>query len=118
LQSGKRLRADALLWCNGRTGNTDSLALDTIGVKADHRGQLSVNERYETNVDYVYAAGDVIGWPSLASASYDQGREVASSILGQPCRFVTDAPTGIYTLPEISSLGKTERELTEAKVPY
>lgn len=118
LKSGKRLRADALLWCNGRTGNTDILGLDTIGIEADHRGQLKVNERYQTNVDYVYAAGDVIGWPSLASASYDQGREIALAINGEDCRFVTDAPTGIYTLPEISSIGKNERELTEARVPY
>jgi len=118
LKSGKRLRADALLWCNGRTGNTDILGLDSIGVEADHRGQLKVNERYQTNVDYVYAAGDVIGWPSLASASYDQGREIALAINGEDCRFVTDAPTGIYTLPEISSIGKNERELTEARVPY
>lgn len=118
LKSGKRLRADALLWCNGRTGNTDSLNLDSIGLEADHRGQLKVNDRYQTDIDYVFAAGDVIGWPSLASASYDQGREIASAINGEDCRFVTDAPTGIYTLPEISSLGKTERELTEARVPY
>lgn len=118
LQSGKRLRADALLWCNGRTGNTDSLALDKVELEADHRGQLKVNDSYQTEVDYIYAAGDVIGWPSLASASYDQGREIAQAIQGLPCRFVTDAPTGIYTLPEISSLGKTERELTEARVPY
>lgn len=118
LKSGKRLRADALLWCNGRTGNTDNLNLDAIGLEADHRGQLKVNDRYQTDVEYVYAAGDVIGWPSLASASYDQGREIAMAINGEECRFVTDAPTGIYTLPEISSLGKTERELTEARVPY
>lgn len=118
LKSGKRLRADALLWCNGRTGNTDNLNLDAIGLEADHRGQLKVNDRYQTDIEYVYAAGDVIGWPSLASASYDQGREIAMAINGEECRFVTDAPTGIYTLPEISSLGKTERELTEARVPY
>ncbi|GAA6152785.1 Si-specific NAD(P)(+) transhydrogenase [Pseudoteredinibacter isoporae] len=118
LKSGKRLRADALLWCNGRTGNTDNLNLDAVGLEADHRGQLKVNDRYQTDVEYVYAAGDVIGWPSLASASYDQGREIAMAINGEECRFVTDAPTGIYTLPEISSLGKTERELTEARVPY
>ncbi|MCV6614156.1 MAG: Si-specific NAD(P)(+) transhydrogenase, partial [Cellvibrionaceae bacterium] len=117
-KSGKRLRADAILWCNGRTGNTDNLNLEAIGLAADHRGQLKVSEQYRTDVDYVYAAGDVIGWPSLASASYDQGREIAQSILGKDCRYVADAPTGIYTLPEISSLGKTERELTEARVPY
>lgn len=117
-QSGKRLRADALLWCNGRTGNTDSLGLEAIGLEANHRGQLTVSERYETEVEGVYAAGDVIGWPSLASASFDQGRACARGICGLTVRFVSDAPTGIYTLPEISSIGKTERELTDAKVPY
>lgn len=118
LKSGKTLRTDALLWCNGRAGNTDSLNLDAIGLEADHRGQLNVSERYQTAVPGVYAAGDVIGWPSLASASFDQGRSCARGICGLSVRFVTDAPTGIYTLPEISSVGKTERELTEAKVPY
>jgi len=118
LQSGKRLRADALLWCNGRTGNTDSLKLEAVSLEANHRGQLDVNQRYQTDVENIYAAGDVIGWPSLASASYDQGRSVAAAILDEPCRFVVDAPTGIYTIPEISSIGKTESELTNAKIPY
>lgn len=118
LKSGKRLRADALLWCNGRTGNTDGLNLEAVGLEADHRGQLKVSDKYQTDVEHVYAVGDVIGWPSLASASYDQGRSVARYICGQSSRFVSDAPTGIYTLPEISSIGKTESELTAAKVPY
>lgn len=118
LKSGKRIHGDALLWSNGRTGNTDTLALDKIGLKADGRGQLEVNERYQTSVENIYAVGDVIGWPSLASASYDQGRAAASNILGQESRYVADAPTGIYTLPEISSIGKTESELTAAKIPY
>ena len=118
LQSGKRLRADALLWCNGRTGNTDKLGLENVGLEADHRGQLSVNEQYQTAVTNIYAAGDVIGWPSLASASYNQGRVVAEAILGRFVKGITETPTGIYTLPEISSLGKNERELTAAKVPY
>jgi NAD(P) transhydrogenase len=119
LESGKKLRGDALLWCNGRTGNTDSLNLESIGLKADHRGQLEVDEHYETSVEGIFAAGDVIGWPSLASAAYDQGRSAAASARGKEnCRFVDDVPTGIYTLPEISSVGATERELTEARVPY
>ncbi len=119
LESGKTLRGDALLWCNGRTGNTDRLALDSIGLQADHRGQLAVDEHYETSVEGVFAAGDVIGWPSLASAAYDQGRSAAASARGkEQCRFVDDVPTGIYTLPEISSVGATERELTEARIPY
>ncbi|AKH69232.1 pyruvate/2-oxoglutarate dehydrogenase complex, dihydrolipoamide dehydrogenase component [Spongiibacter sp. IMCC21906] len=119
LKSGKRLHCDALLWCNGRSGNTDNLKLSTIGLEADHRGQLSVNEHYQTAVQDIYAAGDVIGWPSLASAAYDQGRAAAATARGKEhCRFVDDVPTGIYTLPEISSFGLSERELTEEKIPY
>jgi NAD(P) transhydrogenase len=118
LQSGKRLKADAILWCNGRSGNTDHLNLESIGLKADHRGNLKVDECYRTSVDNVYAVGDVIGWPSLASASYGQGRAVLGGILDNMCVPVENVPTGIYTLPEISSVGKTEAELTQAKVPY
>ena len=118
MQSGKRISADALLWCNGRSGNTGSLGLDKIGLEANHRGQLAVDEHYCTAVENVFAVGDVIGWPSLASASYDQGRAVAAAIVGRGHRVIEDAPTGIYTLPEISSVGKTETELTNAKVPY
>lgn len=118
LKSGKRIKADALLWCNGRSGNTDRLNLESVGLKANHRGQLKVDKNYRTEVENIYGAGDVIGWPSLASASYDQGRAVIDAILHKVPRFVEDAPTGIYTLPEISSVGKTEAELTAAKVPY
>jgi len=119
LKSGKKIRADAFLWCNGRTGNTDSLALENVGLVPNGRGQLAVDEHYRTEVENIYAAGDVIGWPSLASAAYDQGRSASSAIVqDEYFRFVSDVPTGIYTIPEISSVGKTERELTEAKVPY
>jgi len=118
LKSGKRIRADALLWCNGRSGNTESLSIENVGLEANHRGQLAVDKNYRTAVENIYAAGDIIGWPSLASASYDQGRAVIDAIMGRDVRFVKDAPTGIYTIPEISSVGKTERELTNAKVPY
>jgi len=118
LKSGKRIKADALLWSNGRTGNTDQLALENAGLEANHRGQISVDKTYRTAVENIYAAGDVIGWPSLASASYDQGRSAVDTIVGRNSRHIADAPTGIYTLPEISSIGKTEAELTSAKVPY
>ena len=118
LKSGKRIYADALLWSNGRTGNTDTLALANAGLEANSRGQLSAGKDYCTEVEHIYAVGDVIGWPSLASASYDQGREVAESLSGNDIDFIDDIPTGIYTLPEISSLGKTERQLTDEKVPY
>lgn len=119
LKSGKRLHGDALLWCNGRSGNTDELGLENIGLKADYRGQLQVNQRYQTEVDNIFATGDVIGWPSLASAAYNQGRSAAASARGKEhCIYVDDVATGIYTIPEISSVGKTERELTEARIPY
>lgn len=118
LKSGKRIKADALLWCNGRSGNTDRLALEKAGLQANHRGQIEVDNEYRTKQPNIFAAGDVIGWPSLASASYDQGRAVVAAITHQPVRVVKDAPTGIYTLPEISSVGETEAELTAAKVPY
>ncbi|WP_372996854.1 Si-specific NAD(P)(+) transhydrogenase [Marinobacter sp.] len=119
LKSGKKIRADAFLWCNGRSGNTEKLGLENIGLVPNGRGQLAVDEHYRTEVDNIYAAGDVIGWPSLASAAYDQGRSASSDIVqDEYFRFVSDVPTGIYTIPEISSVGKTERELTEAKVPY
>lgn len=122
LQSGKRMRADCLLFANGRTGNTDMLNLSAVGLVADSRGQLKVDGNYKTEVDTIYAVGDVIGYPSLASAAYNQGRFAAEAMLNArgECHtsLVEDIPTGIYTIPEISSVGKTEQELTELKVPY
>ncbi|CAM3138847.1 Si-specific NAD(P)(+) transhydrogenase [Vibrio neptunius] len=120
LESGKKMRADCILYANGRTGNTDKLNLSAVGLNADSRGQLSVDSNYQTAVDHIYAVGDVIGYPSLASAAYDQGRYVAQAInKGQADgNLIEDIPTGIYTIPEISSVGKTEQELTAAKVPY
>src|SRR3990167_1391334 len=79
LKSGKKIKADALLWCNGRTGNTDKLGLENIGLKANGRGQVEVDQHYQTSIPNIYAAGDVIGWPSLASAAYDQGRSAAGN---------------------------------------
>lgn len=120
LESGKRVKTDVFLWANGRTGNTDKLGLDSIPLEANSRGQLEVDEQFQTSVPHIYAVGDVIGFPSLASAAYTQGRAAAMHILGQADGNlrVDDIPTGIYTSPEISSVGKTERELTAAKVPY
>jgi NAD(P) transhydrogenase len=120
LKSGKQLKTDVFLWANGRAGNTDGLGLDKINLAPDKRGNLAVNENFQTSLPHIYAVGDVIGPPSLASAAYVQGRFAASHLLGSPCdrMMVQDIPTGIYTSPEISSVGKTERELTEAKVPY
>ena len=119
LKSGKKIKADAILWCNGRAGNTDNLGLENVDLAANSRGQLAVDKQYRTSVENILAAGDVIGWPSLASAAYDQGRCAAAHILGtKDTPHVEDVPTGIYTIPEISSLGKTEKQLTEERVPY
>ncbi|WOH38515.1 Si-specific NAD(P)(+) transhydrogenase [Thalassotalea fonticola] len=120
LQSGKKMKADCLLFANGRTGNTAELNLAAAGLTADGRGQIKVNGAYQTDVENIYAVGDVIGYPSLASAAYDQGRIAASAIIDNNAagKLIADIPTGIYTIPEISSVGKTELELTEAKIPY
>ena len=119
LKSGKRIKSDAILWSNGRSGNTEGLNLEAIGLKANSRGQLKVDDTYCTDVDNIYAAGDVIGWPSLASAAYDQGRCAAAFMVGDSdAEPVSSVPTGIYTIPEISCIGKTEQELTDEKVPY
>lgn len=119
LKSGKRIQADVLLWANGRSGNTHNLGLEVIGLKPNHRGQLDVDSHYRTALPHIYAVGDVIGWPGLASAAYDQGRFAAGHVIsGADSAPIRDIPTGIYTTPEISSVGRTERELTEQKVPY
>lgn len=120
LKSGKKIKSDILLWANGRSGNTEQLGLDTVGIQIDSRGQIKVDEHYQTNVPNMYAVGDVIGPPALASAAYMQGRAAALHIIGDPTAdfLARDIPTGIYTSPEISSVGKTERELTAEGVPY
>jgi NAD(P) transhydrogenase len=120
LKSGKRIKSDVLLWAQGRTGNTHDLGLEQVGLTADSRGQLKVDAHYRTALPHVYAVGDVVGYPSLASASYDQGRFAAGhAVLGvSDDRLVQDIPTGIYTSPEISSLGRTEKQLTADGVPY
>ena len=120
LKSGKRIRSDLLLWANGRSGNTAELGLDVLGIALNHRGQIEVNENYQTSLQHIYAVGDVIGLPALASASYDQGRFTGIHITEgrSDSTLIEYIPTGIYTSPEISSVGPTERELTEKRVPY
>ena len=120
LKSGRRIKSDLLLWANGRTGNSDGLGLDAIGLQANSRGQIAVDEHYRTSQASIYAVGDIAGPPALASAAYDQGRYAVEHLLtggGAPERFRL-LPSGIYTIPEISSVGRTERELQEAGVPY
>jgi NAD(P) transhydrogenase len=119
LRSGRKLRTDIFLWANGRSGNTADLGLESIGLQPNSRGNLEVDDSFRTKQPHIYAVGDVVGFPALASASYDQGRFAASHLYGEAdYRLVTDIPTGIYTTPEISSLGKTERQLTEERAPY
>jgi len=119
LESGKHIVADLILFSIGRIGATDALNLDAVSLKADNRGRLSVDEHFLTAVDNVYAAGDVIGYPSLAATSSEQGRLAACHMFGVDAQpMATHFPIGIYAIPEISMVGATEEQLTEQKVPY
>ncbi|MGE3106817.1 MAG: Si-specific NAD(P)(+) transhydrogenase [Phycisphaerales bacterium] len=119
LESGKTLRAESLLYAIGRQGSTASLNLAAAGLDADDRGRIKVNEHYQTAVPTIYAAGDVIGFPALASTSMEQGRLAACHMFGEPTQSVPDLfPFGIYSIPEISMVGWTEERLTAAGVPY
>jgi len=120
LKSGKALKTDIFLFAAGRSGNVKDLGLEVLDLQPDERGYLATNEYYQTQVPHVYAVGDVVGFPSLASAAYTQGRAAAKHILGTADRVqaLSEIPSGIYTSPEISCIGKNERELTAACVPY
>lgn len=120
LKSNKQIKSEYLLWAQGRTGNSQDMGLENIGINGNVRGSIEVNENFQTIHSHIYAVGDVIGYPSLASAAYDQGRFASTHILEGRCenKLVKFIPTGIYTIPEISSVGYTEKELTEKKVPY
>ncbi len=120
LRSGRRIKSDVLLWANGRTGNSDGMGLEALGITLNSRGQIHVDPFYRTALPHIYAVGDVIGPPALASAASVQGRFAVQHILDpsvqpQPLEMI---PSGIYTIPEISSVGRTERELHAARVPY
>ena len=119
LASGKKLTTEQALYSIGRTGATQKLNLEAVGLKTDDRGRMIVNEHYQTKVPNIYAVGDVIGFPSLASTSMEQGRLAARHAFGVGGEgFPELFPYGIYTIHEISFVGKTEQELTEAGVPY
>ncbi len=121
LKSGKVLHAEAVLYSIGREGATRRLDLENAGVHRDARGRLPVNEHFQTNVEHIYAVGDVIGYPSLASTSYEQGRAATRHAFGLRAEHeggIGLFPYGIYTVPEISTIGKNEDELTAAGVPY
>ena len=119
LESKKKVTGDSLLYAVGRQGNVDELNLAAAGLEADSRGRIAVNEHYQTKVPNIYAVGDVIGFPSLASVSMEQGRIPVAhaynkNVSSNPNYF----PFGIYTIPEISFIGKTEEQLTDEDVPY
>jgi NAD(P) transhydrogenase len=119
LMSGKQIVTEMALYSIGRTGATHSLNIEAAGLQIDHRGLLKVNERYQTNVPNIYAVGDVIGFPSLASTSMEQGRLATCHAFGIPTQSSPELfPYGIYTIPEISTVGRTEEDLTEQGIPY
>jgi NAD(P) transhydrogenase len=119
LGSGKQIMSDKVLSSMGREGSTATLNLEAVGINPDNRGRLTVNEHFQTSVPHVYAAGDVIGFPSLASTSAEQGRIAACHAFGLPAVHAPELlPYGIYTIPEISFVGRNEEELTEQDIPY
>ena len=119
LESGKLIAADVVLYSPGRRGAVDGLGLDSVGITPTDR-LIEVGESYRTSADHIWAVGDVIGFPSLAASSAEQGRVAALDAFGHPFDTLADnlLPFGIYAIPEISFVGKTEEELTEAGVPY
>ena len=116
LESGKHLVADVILVASGRTGATDGLGLETVGLAPDGRGRLKVDAQYQTPVPHIYAAGDVIGFPALAATSSEQGRLAACHMFGAPAEPMgSNFPVGIYAIPEVSMVGATEQELTQGR---
>ncbi|WP_263657393.1 Si-specific NAD(P)(+) transhydrogenase [Nonomuraea gerenzanensis] len=119
LESGKKIPADCVMYSAGRQGKTAELNLEAAGLAADDRGRIRVDENYATEVPHIYAVGDVIGFPALAATSMEQGRLAAQHACGEPAGDLHELPPiGIYTIPEISFVGKSEDELTRDKVPF
>jgi NAD(P) transhydrogenase len=119
LASGKHIITERALYSIGRTGATDELNLPSAGLEADNRGRVAVNKHYQTKIPHIYAVGDVIGFPSLASTSMEQGRLAACHAFGVEAKSVPELfPYGIYAIPEISMVGRTEEELTQQSIPY
>ncbi|MEU9450145.1 Si-specific NAD(P)(+) transhydrogenase [Streptomyces sp. NPDC048277] len=119
LESGKKIPADTVMYSAGRQGLTDELDLDKAGLAADPRGRIKVDEHFRTEVPHIYAVGDVIGFPALAATSMEQGRVAAYHAFGEPVGDMDNLqPIGIYTIPEISFVGRTEDQLTEDCVPF
>jgi NAD(P) transhydrogenase len=118
LESGKRLLGETVLFSVGRVGDTDGLLLPNAGLEADSRGRIRCNTQFQTSVPHIYAVGDVVGFPALASTAMEQGRRAVCHMSGrefEPCEHM---PYGLFTIPEISMVGKSEEQLTEARVPY
>ncbi|MEO6090527.1 MAG: Si-specific NAD(P)(+) transhydrogenase [Umezawaea sp.] len=119
LASGKKIPAETVMYSAGRQGMTEGLNLEKAGIAADNRGRISVDEHFRTPVPHIYAVGDVIGFPALAATSMEQGRLAAYHACGEPVRAMSaNQPIGIYTIPEISYIGRTEDELTAASIPF
>jgi NAD(P) transhydrogenase len=119
LESGKRIAADTVMYSAGRQGTAAELALENAGLSADGRGRIAVDEHFRTAVEHIYAVGDVIGFPALASTSMEQGRLAAHHACEEPARAMhLLQPIGIYTIPEISFVGRSEDELTDSRVPF
>ena len=119
LKSKKKISGEALLYAVGRQGNIDDLNLTAAGMEADDRGRIHVDEEYRTKQRHIFAVGDVIGFPSLGSVSMEQGRIASAKAFGMPINSNrANYPYGIYTIPEISFIGKTEEQLTNEDVPY
>ena len=119
MESGKELKSDSLMFAAGREGASKDLNLETVGMETDQRGRIKVDEFYRTSVEDVYAVGDIIGFPSLASTSMEQGRIAAMHAMGVDVPPMSRRlPYGVFTIPEIAMIGPTEEELTEQAVPY
>ncbi|WP_420122760.1 Si-specific NAD(P)(+) transhydrogenase [Nakamurella sp.] len=120
LESGKKIPADTVLYSAGRQGLTDELNVAAAGLSATNRGKVDVNEHFQTEVDHIYAVGDVIGFPALAATAMEQGRRAAYHAFDEPVgsKLGELQPIGIYTIPELSFVGRTEEELTGANVPF
>ena len=120
LESGKTVTGDALLYTVGRQGNTDGLGLEAVGLETDKRGRIPVNTSFQTAIPHIYAAGDVIGFPSLASTSMEQGRLAACHMFGLPCVSRPELlPYGVYTRArDLDGRGRPSTQLTAARIPY
>ena len=118
LASGKRVASDVVFYAAGRQGETADLDLENAGLEANERGRIAVGPDYRTAIEHIYAAGDVIGWPALATTSMEQGRAASAHAFGEAASMSELVPIGIYSIPEISYVGRTEEELTAAAVPY